>query len=234
MEALGTAGAIGPHGGMAVDVRGRIEGARGVVILLHGRGGTAADIAGLGEVIAARVPGGEGLALVSPQAAGVGGGGTWYPRSFLAPTHENAAGVESGHAVIEELIVGIGRLGVPARRVALVGFSQGACLASDHALRYGRRYGAVVALTGGVIGPSGTRFEARAVEAGGLVGTPVYLGSSDPDVHVPMERVEETGRLLAGAGARVRVERFVGAGHTVTAEGLAGAAWAIGAMLAEA
>jgi predicted esterase len=230
MEAVRTAGVIGPHGGMAVDVRGRIEGARGVVILLHGRGGRAADIAGLGEMIAARVAGGDGLALVSPQAVGQ----TWYPRSFLAPTEENAAGVESGHAVIEELIREVGRLGVASRRVALVGFSQGACLASDHALRFGRRYGAVVALTGGVIGPPGTRFEARAVEAGGLAGTPVYLGSSDPDAHVPMERVEETGRLLAGAGARVRVERFVGAGHTVTAEGLAGAAWAIGTMLAEA
>ncbi|MEM8758071.1 MAG: dienelactone hydrolase family protein [Planctomycetota bacterium] len=172
------------------------------VVLLHGRGGTAAGMQALAESI-----GYNGVAYAAPQAAG----GTWYPASFMADGEQNSAGVESAHRVIASVLDGLAAAGLNAERCGLLGFSQGACLAADHAYRFPRRYGFVAALTGGLIGPPGTAFPA----AGSLSGTPVFLGSSRPDPHVPWDRVEETAGTLRSMGGRVRLEAYDRAPHAV-------------------
>ena len=142
-----TSAAPAPHGGGLVLVAPRAHGNQGesavaAAIYLHGRGASAQDILSLHDEFAT-----PRLLGFAPEAAG----NSWYPYSFLAPIHENAAGIDSAHAVIELLIKQCAARGIPAERVALVGFSQGACLALDHAWRFPRRYGAIIAFTGAII-----------------------------------------------------------------------------------
>ncbi len=203
---MSTGNAPKPHGGGPVLIRDtRKDSSRApaaAVILLHGRGASARDIMSLAPEI-----GVDEVVYLAPHATG----NSWYPRSFLAPIGENQPGIDSAHGVIEALIAGLGEVGVAADRVALLGFSQGACLASDHAMRFPRRYGAIIALTGGVIGPEGTTF----APAGDLLGTPVFLGANDPDPHVPASRVRETASVLGAMGARVEMKFYPGLPHSV-------------------
>lgn len=203
---MSTGDAPKPHGGGPVlirDARGdSTKPPTAAVIMMHGRGASARDILSLAPAL-----GVGGVVYLAPHAAG----NSWYPRSFLAPIAENQPGIDSAHGVIEALIARLGAIGVGADRVVLLGFSQGACLASDHAYRYPRRYGAVVAMTGGVIGPEGTVF----APSGDLDGTPVFLGASDPDPHVPASRVRETAALLSGMGAKVEMRFYPGLPHAV-------------------
>jgi phospholipase/carboxylesterase len=175
------------------------------VILLHGRGGSATDILSLAPLVSP---------LDAVTLAPTASGNTWYPYSFLAPFAQNQPGIDSAHALIEAMLAKLDADGVPAASTALVGFSQGACLAVDHALRFPRRYGAIVGLTGGLIGPLGTPFAAN----GSLDGTPVLLAAGDPDPHVPWERVAETARVLKAMGGEVSLERYPGAPHAVLPE----------------
>jgi predicted esterase len=192
--------------------------ARAAVVALHGRGAGAADILAL----AAAELGRDGVALLAPEARH----STWYPRSFLAPFAENEPWLGSALARIDELLAEIARGGVPAERVVLFGFSQGACLASEFAARHPRRYGALVAATGGRIGPPGTRF----ASTGDLAGTPVHLSAGDPDPHVPWSRVEETAENLRALGAEVTTRREPGFPHAVHPEALAFARRAIDSL----
>ena len=148
-----------------------------------------------------------GLAAVAPQAAG----GTWYPQSFLSPIEANQPYLESALAKIDSVVRGLIEGGTPAERIGVLGFSQGACLASEFAARHPRRYGGVMALTGGLIGPAGTPRD----YPGDLAGTPIFLGSGDPDPHVPFERVRETEAVLAAMGGVVDVRRYPGRPHTI-------------------
>lgn len=212
-----------PHGGARVVRRGADPAAAaGAVLLVHGRGATAESILTLADELAR-----PDLAWVAPQAAG----GTWYPLSFLAPREENEPGLSSGLALLESLTEELLAAGVPSHRLAVVGFSQGACLALEHVVRHPRRYGLVAGLTGGLIGPPGTRWEGAGAA---LAGTPVFLAAGDPDPHVPWERVEETARVLGGLGADVTLRRDPGRPHTVSRQELDAVRSLLDAMTAAA
>ncbi len=178
-----------------------------VMILLHGRGASAADILGLGEHIAARVP---GVALLAPEAAN----NAWYPQRFLVPLAQNEPHLTSALGVIAELIDEVMARGIAREQIVLIGFSQGACLALEFASRHARRYGAVIGLSGGLIGPPHTPRDLT----GSLAGTPVYLGCGDWDTHIPTPAVEEAAEVFQQLGAAVQKAIFPGMGHTVNDE----------------
>jgi phospholipase/carboxylesterase len=186
-----------------------LKGARAALVLLHGRGASAEDIYQLGEEVAS---GEKGVALLAPQAAG----NEWYPLRFLAPLAQNEPYLTSALGAVAALVAELGAAGVGAGRVVLCGFSQGACLALEFAARNPRRYGGVAGLSGALIGPPGGTRESR----GSLEATPVYLGCSDRDFHIPLASVEESAAFLAKAGAKVTKSIFPGMGHTVNAEEL--------------
>jgi len=178
-----------------------------VLVLVHGRGATAQSILSLYEEL-----GVENISALAPQAAGQ----SWYPNSFLAPLEANQPYLDSALRRLESIVTDLLARGVPGERVALLGFSQGACLTLQFTARHPRRYGAVMGLTGGLIGPPGTPRE----YPGSLDGTPVFLGTSDPDPHVPFERVRETGTVLVRMGAEVELRRYPGMPHSINEDEL--------------
>jgi len=202
---------MNPHKGQTVLRGGTpLAKARTALVLIHGRGASAEDIYSLGEEVAEAIP---GVALLAPQAAG----NAWYPQRFLAPLAQNEPYLGSALGVVAGLVDEIVRAGVAAERVVLIGFSQGACLALEFAARHPRRYGGVAGLSGALIGPPGSPRAA----GGSHAGTPVYLGCSDRDAHIPLASVEESAVVLGKMGARVTKSIFAGMGHTVNAEELA-------------
>lgn len=198
--------ASGIHAGRPVLRAGpALEAASAVAIMVHGRGGSARDILSLVPEIG--VP---GLAAIAPQAAG----STWYPFSFMAPIDQNEPALSSALSVLSALVDDVETHGVPAERILVLGFSQGACLASEFVARSASRFGALAGLTGGLIGPEGAPRD----YTGDLTGMPVFLGSSDPDPHVPWSRVLETASVLEAMGAAVDLRRYPGMGHTINGE----------------
>jgi phospholipase/carboxylesterase len=192
-----------PHRDSPVLAAGRpLAEARAAMLLLHGRGADARDILGLAGPLHH-----PGFAYLAPEAAGR----AWYPDRFIAPRDANEPWLSSALARVAALLDEIAAAGIPPERLMLVGFSQGACLACDFVARHPRRYGALVAHTGGLIGPPGTSFD----HPGDLAGTPVHLAAGDPDPHVPWQRVEETAEALRRQGAHVDLHRFPGLGHTI-------------------
>ena len=192
-----------PHaGGPLVWAGPPPEDAAATLILVHGRGGTAQSMLSLFDVLAV-----DRVSTVAPQAAG----GTWYPQSFMAPLEANQPSLDSALRRISSVVRELMGRGIPSEGIALLGFSQGACLTLEFVARNPRRYGAVMALTGGLIGPPGTPRN----YPGSPAGTPVFLGSSDPDPHVPFERVLETRDVLERMGAKVEVRRYAGMAHTI-------------------
>jgi predicted esterase len=177
--------------------------ARLTVILVHGRGDSAESILGLAPAF-----GVDDVAWVAPGAAG----NTWYPYSFLTPMDRNEPGLSSGLRVLGSIVDSLGREGVSTERVVLMGFSQGACLSLEFAARNARRYAAVAGLSGGLIGPPGTPRD----YGGAFEGTPVFLGCSDIDPHIPLERVHESTEVFRRMGASVDERIYRGMGHTVT------------------
>ena len=197
-----------PHSSQPVLAAGAPpEQATGAIIAIHGRGAGADDIIGLAEEIAP-----PGVAILAPQAAG----NTWYPYRFIEPFERNEPYLSSALRRIAELVAQIEASGIPAERIALLGFSQGACLASEFAARNARRYAGLLGFSGGLIGPPGTPF----TYPGSLDGTPVFLGCSDVDPHIPLERVEETAVALQTLGATVDKRIYPGMGHTVNRDEL--------------
>ena len=180
--------------------------ARAAVVALHGRGASADDIAGF---LLDQLPL-DGVALLAPQARHA----TWYPQSFLAPLEANEPWLDSALARAGELVAEAERA-VGGGHVFLFGFSQGACLACELVARRPRRYGALVAATGGRIGPPGTDFSRAGLPASDLAGTPVHLSAGDPDPHVPWQRVEETAECFRGMNAEVDLLREPGFPHAV-------------------
>jgi phospholipase/carboxylesterase len=193
----------GPHQGLPVLTVGEpLASARAAMIMVHGRGATAADILMLAEELPR-----PGFAYLAPEAAG----NTWYPNSFLAPIVSNEPGLSSGLALIASLLAHVNEAGIPAERVVIVGFSQGACLSLEFVARYARRYGGVIALSGGLIGPDGTPRD----YPGSLAGTPVFLGCSDTDPHIPKERVLHSTEVLQALGGQVTAKLYPRMGHTI-------------------
>lgn len=178
--------------------------ARLVVVAVHGRGASAADILSLAAELRL-----DDVAFVAPEAAGH----TWYPYSFLAPKSDNQPFLDSALARLDALAAELLRE-VPAERIGWLGFSQGACLTLEFAARHARRYAAIAGFSGGVIGPPGTP---RAY-AGSMAGTPLFLGCSDVDPHIPLARVHETADIFTALGAVVDERIYRGMGHLVNEE----------------
>lgn len=179
--------------------------ATAAVLLVHGRGGSPEGMAEFARVLAR-----PGTAWLAPRAAS----GTWYPESFLAPLERNQPWLDSALRALARAVDELGREGLGPGRVFLLGFSQGACLATEFVARNARRWGGLAALSGGLIGPPGTPRD----YAGALEGMPAFLGCGDPDPHIPRERVEESGEVLAALGAKVDVRIYPGLGHAVNGE----------------
>ncbi len=210
-----------PHAGQPLLVAGpAVEEARGAILLLHGRGASAEGMLALVDKLAI-----HSLAALAPQAAGA----SWYPNSFLAPLETNQPFLDSALRRVESLVVELIQRGMSSRRIAILGFSQGACLASEFAARHPRRYGALLVLTGGLIGPPGAPRD----YPGSLDGTPVFLGSSDPDPHVPFERVRQTSGVLERMGARVELRRYPGMFHTIHPDELDACRQLLAAMITD-
>ncbi len=182
--------------------------ARAAVIMVHGRGASADDILGLADELG--VP---EVAYLAPQAAG----GAWYPNRFVAPVASNEPWLGSALAVLGELLGQLATAGLPPERTLLLGFSQGACLALEYGARNPLRYGGLVGLSGALI-ESGDQPRAY---TGDLAGTPVFLGCSDVDAHIPRGRVERSATLLQGLGATVDARIYPGMGHAVNQDELA-------------
>jgi phospholipase/carboxylesterase len=171
------------------------------MILVHGRGASAEDIMTLGAELMH-----PGVAYLAPQAAG----NAWYPHPFTAPMESNEPYLSSALEVVGSLLASIEK-SVPTERIILLGFSQGACLTLEFAARHARRYGGVVGLSGGLIGPDGTPRD----YPGRFDGTPTFLGCSDVDPHIRKDRVLEAGEVFKRMGARVTIRLYPGMGHTV-------------------
>ena len=198
----------GPHQGQPLLLAGEpLESAKAAMIMMHGRGATAEDILMLADEF--KQP---GFAYLAPQAAG----NSWYPNSFLAPIASNEPGLSSGLAVIASLLEQLIQAGISSERTMILGFSQGACLSLEFVARNARRYGGVAGLSGGLIGPEGTPRSG----SGSLAGTPVFLGCSDIDPHIPKARVQETAEVLQRLGGDVTMRLYPRMGHTVNRDEL--------------
>jgi predicted esterase len=201
-----------PHDHAPVRRAGRpLAEAQAALILVHGRGATAESILSLADYLPH-----PSMAYLAPQAAG----NTWYPYSFLAPMEQNEPWLSSALRRLEALVAEVTKAGIPAERIVLAGFSQGACLASEFVARQAQRYGGLLVFSGGVIGPPGTPRDYR----GTLDGTPVFIGCSDVDPHIPLARVEETAVVMAGLGAVVDKRIYPRLGHTINEDEIAAAA----------
>lgn len=192
-----------PHAKMQVVHAGHdLKGARCAVILLHGRGSSPEDILGLAETFYD-----DRIAFLAPQAANH----AWYPYSFLAPVEQNEPWLSSSLARVETLIQSCVAADIQRSSVVVCGFSQGACLATESIARHPGHYGALIAFTGGLLGPSDCELR----HDGSLAGTQALFSSGDPDPHVPWSRVEASARELQRMGARVELMRYTGRPHTI-------------------
>jgi predicted esterase len=172
------------------------------MVMVHGRGATAQDILTVANELTQ-----PGFAYLAPQAAG----NTWYPNSFLAPIVSNEPGLSSGFAAIADVLEQVSQAGILPERTMLLGFSQGACLTLEFVARHARRYGGVAGLSGGLVGPEGTQRD----YAGTLAGTPVLLGCSDVDPHIPKGRVHHTAEVLRRLEGDVTLRLYSNMGHEI-------------------
>ncbi len=197
------------HQGQPVLAAGEpLNSAKTAMILLHGRGASAEDILMLTADLDQ-----PGFAYLAPQAAN----DTWYPNRFTVPSAANEPWLSSALSVIEGLIAQVDAAEIPAERLILLGFSQGACLALEYAARHARRYGGIAGLSGGLIGGDG---EARH-DSGSFADTPIFLGCSDVDFHIPKARVEQSAVILKALGAAVTLRLYPNMGHTVNEDEIA-------------
>jgi predicted esterase len=175
--------------------------ARLTIVAVHGRGASAADILSVAHELAF-----DDVAFVAPEAAGH----TWYPYSFLSPLSDNEPHLSSALALLDRIVGDLQREAAP-ERIGLLGFSQGACLCLEFAARHARRYAAIAGFSGGLIGPPGTPRD----YSGAMERTPVFLGCSDIDPHIPLARVHETANVFGRMGAAVDERIYPRMGHLV-------------------
>jgi len=180
----------------------KLEQARAAMIMIHGRGASAESILALAEEF--KQP---DFAYLAPQAAGE----TWYPNRFLAPIASNEPWLSSALEVVDDVVERARTAGIPTERIMLLGFSQGACLALEYAARNAQRYGGVVGLSGGLIGAED---EPRR-DNGNFAGTPIFLGCSEADFHIPKARVEHAAKILQELGGEVTMRLYQNMDHTV-------------------
>ncbi|MBX3012299.1 MAG: dienelactone hydrolase family protein [Caldilineaceae bacterium] len=191
------------HQGQPIYTTGKpLAEAKGALILIHGRGATAQSILTLAQPLAH-----PELAYLAPQAAG----NTWYPYSFLMPLAQNEPYLSSALQQVGAVLEQVTAAGIPPEQVILGGFSQGACLAAEFVARNAQRYGGLLVFSGGLIGPPQT----PRTYAGSLADTPVFLGCSDIDAHIPKERVIESAAVFRQLGAQVTDKLYPNLGHTI-------------------
>jgi phospholipase/carboxylesterase len=195
------------HGQRIVQAGEPLNSARAAMILLHGRGASAEDI----MTIASEVQS-PGWIYFAPQAAG----GAWYPNPFTAPIESNEPYLTAALDMISNMVERI-EAHVPAQRIMLLGFSQGACLTLEWAARHARRYGSVAGLSGGLMGPDSTARD----YPGSFDGTPVFLGCSDVDPYIGKVRVEEAAQVYQLMDAAVELRFYPGMGHMVNEDEIA-------------
>lgn len=181
----------------------KINEARKGLIMLHGRGASAEDILRLVPYLQL-----DDYAILAPQATNH----TWYPYSFLVPREQNEPWLTSALEVVGELVTEFNNAGIPNDQIFFLGFSQGACLTLDYVARNARQWGGAVVFTGGLIGETID----EKLYSGNFSGTPIFIGTSDPDVHVPMERVESSVKLLKSLNASVTLKIYPNMGHTIS------------------
>ena len=179
-----------------------VDQAEKVMIFIHGRGGDAQSMMEIAGVLNV-----NGFALLAPQATG----NTWYPYSFLSLVEMNEPWLTSAIHSVHELIDEVVSIGIKSENIYLLGFSQGACLTLESAARKAQRYGGLIAFTGGLIGETIDQDN----YIGNFQGTPVFIGSGDPDPHIPVSRVKESNRILTGLGAVVTEKIYPGIAHTI-------------------
>ena len=193
----------GPHQGLPFATAGdALPDAQAAMILVHGRGASAATILGLAQEF--NIP---HFAYTAPPAHR----NSWYPHSFLNPLSDNQPGLDSGLQAIADLVAYIETAGIPAEKIIIGGFSQGACLSMEFVARNAKRYGGAFALSGGLIGPLGMARQ----YGGSLDKTPIFLSCSDIDFHIPVERVHETADIMTTLGGQVTKIIYPQMGHTV-------------------
>src|SRR5690606_5373208 len=173
------------------------------LIMIHGRGADARDILGLASHF--DVP---EFALLAPQATGH----TWYPYSFMAKPEQNEPWLSSALDLLKEVLDEVAEQGITAENTYFLGFSQGACLTLEFVARHAQKFGGVAAFTGGLIGDRINREN----YSGDFKGTPIFIGSGDPDAHVPVERVHESARILEEMNAKVHVQIHEGRPHSIS------------------
>jgi predicted esterase len=196
--------AEGPHAGQPVLMAGKPLGASPVaVIMVHGRGAGPENILDL-------VPqfGRPDVTYLAPTAANR----TWYPYSFMAAIERNEPDLSSALSVLRALVGQVEQAGIRRDHIVILGFSQGACLSTEFAIRHASRFGGVIAFSGGAIGPPGTEWTAE----GSFDGTPMFFGCSDVDAHVPAARVRESAEVCTRMGAQVTTRIYPGMGHLVS------------------
>jgi phospholipase/carboxylesterase len=198
----------GPHQGQRIRTAGEsLSSARAAMVMMHGRGAHAEDILSLTDQLSQ-----PGFVYFAPQAAA----NTWYPNRFLAPLSDNEPWLSSALALVGDIMAQIISAGIPPERIMLLGFSQGACLTLEYAARNARRYGGLVGLSGALIGPDDTPRD----YPGSLAGTPVFLGCSNMDFHVPKERVLASAVVLRHLGGDVTERLYPNMEHTVNQDEL--------------
>ncbi len=185
-------------GGAAISATGK------VLIMVHGRGGSAEDILSLAPHLNVK-----DYTLIAPKATG----GSWYPYSFMAPLSQNEPSLSSALNMIREVVNDLHTQGVKDENIYFLGFSQGACLTLEYVTRNATRYGGIVAFTGGLIGD---KIYPESYNSGDFQGTPIFIGSSDPDMHVPVIRVQESTKLLEEKHAAVLTKIYPNMGHTIS------------------
>lgn len=199
----------GPHQGQPVLFAGdKLGKARIGMIMIHGRGDSAEGILSLASVLKP-----SGVVYAAPSASG----GTWYPNRFLAPLASNEPYLSSALQAVDDAVRQLNEAGIADERIVLLGFSQGACLTLEYAARHARRYGGVMGLSGALIGPEGTPRD----YPGSLAGTPVFLGCSDMDFHIPLETVKRSTEILGKLGGAVTERIYRGMGHTINDDEIA-------------
>ena len=173
-----------------------------VLIMLHGRGGSAEDILSLSSHLDVKE-----YHLIAPQATN----NTWYPYSFMAPPSQNEPWLTSALSLLKELLDDVVSKGVPVENIYFCGFSQGACLTLEFVTRNANKYGGVAVFTGGLVGDKIYTENYK----GDFQHTPVFIGTSNPDPHIPVERVYATTAILKNMNADVTEKIYNNMGHTI-------------------
>ncbi len=198
-----------PHVGQPIETTGRPLGeGRAVMIMIHGRQAAPVNILQLVDSLSQ-----PEFTYIAPAAAN----NTWYPYSFMADKEQNEPGISSGVAVIDGVVSDVVNKGILKDHIVLLGFSQGACLTAEYAVEHAERFGGVILYSGSVIGPPGTTW----AYGGSFDGTPIFMGCSDVDSHVPLERIEEGTAVFERMGAIVTKRIYPGMGHQINDDEIA-------------